>query len=447
MFVAQQAARSRVVRTTFVVVCLVPCAVLVAWAVWRRGAAHRDRLVGEWTSVLGIPIEVGRVEHLRPGALRLLDVALTEGPGGEPLRLPLVEVESSATEVRLRAAELVVTPAAIAFARRLASAWLDEPTRFRRDVVVDVGRFGFRSSADGGVSDDLRGGLRIECVGTDEGRAIRLRAEPENGDWLIVQALPSVGMRRRRLAVRGRTTTPVPARVVVAALGWSAGWGGDGTAATFVGTIDAESGEQGWDGTFSADVNDVDLALVSASLPWRAGGTARVAIDECRVEAGRVAALRGRIVTGAGGIGGDGLDALVTSLGCRAGSGWRPAAPGAAVAFLRASARFEIDARGLRLTAADDPSLVVGASGPILEPPAATVPLERVARALSPTTTVAVPATPLSGWLLAVLPFPGTAPADPPGDPSVESSRVMRRGASRGMVPGAGGAGNGDARR
>ena len=441
MFVAQQAARSRVVRTTFVVACLIPCAVLVAWAGWRRTGAHRDQLVREWAGTLGMPLAVGRVKHLRPGALRLMDVALPDGRGGESVRVPWVDVESSATEVRIRLSELNGTPTAIAAAVRLARAWLDEPTRFDRNVVIDIGRFGFGAAETAG-----RAGMRIECVGAEAGRAIRLRAEPENGEWLVVQALAVAGVQGKRLSVRGQVATPVPLSAVAAALGWSAGAAGGTGLATLAGSIDAEVGGSGWDGSFSAVLADVDLAAVTTAIPWHATGMARVDIDECRMVAGRVDSVRGRVVTGAGGIAQEGLEALVTSLGCRAGPGWRPAPRGTHIRFERGAASVEIDERGMRITAANQSALLVGADGSLLEPPVAAVSLSSVARALSSTTAPAVPATPMSGWLLSFFPFPATATPTPQTGPPPGTFRSIPP-EPRASAPGAVGAGEPAARR
>ena len=442
MFVAQHAARSRVVRTTFVVACLIPCAGLVAWAGWRRTDAHRDRLVREWEGTLGMPLAVGRVEHLRPGALRLVDVALPDGREGVTVRVPRVDVESSATEVRIRLSDLTGTPTAIAAAVRVARAWLDEPARFNRNVVIDIGRFGFGAAETAG-----RAGMRIECVGAEAGRAIRLRAEPENGEWLVVQALAGPGVQGKRLSVRGQVATPVPVSVVAPTLGWSAGGAGGTSRASLTGSIDAEVGASGWEGSFSAVLADVDLAAATTAIPWHATGMARVDIDECRMVAGRVDSVRGRVVTGAGGIAQEGLEALVTTLGCRAGPGWRPAPRGTVIRFERGAASVEIDARGMRITAADQPALLVGAEGSLLEAPVAAASLSSVARALSPTTALAVPATPMSGWLLAIFPFPATTAAAPQAGTPPGTFRLVPPGAPRANAPAAVSAGEPAARR
>jgi len=444
MFVAQQAARSRTVRTAFVVACLVPCAGLVAWAGWRRTATHRERLVRQWEGALGVPLVVGRIEHLRPGVLRLVDVALPDGNGGESARLSRVEVESSATELRLRVSGLTATPTAIAAAVRLAGAWLGEPTRFGRNVVIDIGRFDIGAGA-ADMAEAGRGGLRIECVGGEAGRAIRMRAEPENGEWLVVQALARAADGEKRLSVRGRMSTPVPVGTLAPALGWGAPGAEGMDRTTVAGSIDAEVGGSGWEGSFSAVLAGVDLAAITGAIPWHANGIARVDIEECRMVGGRVESIRGRVAIGAGGIGQEGLETLVTALGCRAGPGWRQAPPGSQVPFVHGAAAIELDAHGLRITAADPPALLIGAGGSLLEPPVGAVSLSSVARALSPTTTVAVPATPMSRWLLTIFNFPSTK--TPPSPGAMPSLRSVPPGLPRTGPPGTIGVGEPAPRR
>jgi hypothetical protein len=95
----------------------------------------------------------------------------------------------------------------------------------------------------------------------------------------------------------------------------------------------------------------------------------------------------------------------------------------------------------------DQPALLLGADGSLLEAPVAAASLSSVARALSPTTALAVPATPMSGWLLAIFPFPATtAPAPQAGTPP-GTFRLVPPGTPRANAPGAVSAGEPAARR
>jgi hypothetical protein len=393
MFVAQQAARSRVVRTTFVVACLIPCALVVAWAGLRRTGWHRDRLVRQWAGALGMPLSVDSVEHVRPGSVRLHGVRVDDDRRGPLVEIPRIDVESSGTEVRIRLPELTCSPAAIAAIVHLGRVWLDEPARFDRNVVIDVARIGFDDAVGTATDAADHACVRIECVGTESGRAIRLRTEPESGEGFVVQSLAGTDGPGRRMAVRGMVAKPVPIAAVAAALGWSAGGQAAGPVAHLTGAIDAEWSGHGWEGAFSATLTDVDLAAVTATLPWYARGRARVVVDECRMTAGRMKSIRA----------------------------------GVEVGFVGGAARLEIDHRGLRIENPASPGILFGDGGVLLEPPVAGVSLDRVARALSPATTLAVPATPMSGWLLSVFPFPPVDAARAEGGKPVEPGRSTSR--------------------
>jgi hypothetical protein len=427
MFVAQQAARSRVVRTTFVVACLIPCALVVAWAGLRRTGWHRDRVVRQWAGALGMPLSVDSVEHVRPGSVRLHGVRVDDDRRGPLVEIPRIDVESSGTEVRIRLPELTCSPAAIAAIVHLGRVWLDEPARFDRNVVIDVARIGFDDAVGTATDAADHACVRIECVGTESGRAIRLRTEPESGEGFVVQSLAGTDGPGQRLAVRGKVAKPVPIAAVAAALGWSAGGQAAGPAAHLTGAIDAEWSEHGWEGAFSATLTEIDLAAVTATLPWYARGRARVVVDECRMTAGRMKSIRAGVEVGAGALEQAGLEALVTTLGCRPGPGWRPATRRGEVGFVGGAARLEIDHRGLRIENPASPGILFGDGGVLLEPPVAGVSLDRVARALSPATTLAVPATPMSGWLLSVFPFPPVDAARAEGGKPVEPGRSTSR--------------------
>lgn len=404
MFVAQQAARSRVVRATFVVVCLIPCAWLACCAIWRRTGAHRDAVLRGWGAVVGMRLSAESIDHIRPGVLRLRGLTLHDDQGGAVVEMPLVEVEAAGSELRVRLPGLSCPPSAAALIASLGRRWLDEPARFGGNVIIDVARLDLRREPSEGVVG--RGGVRVECVGTEGGRAIRLRAEPETDEWIVVQSLGGGDVGEGRIAIRGTITKPLPVAVVAAILEWPALAQAVGADAVLAGSIDAEVLTNGWQGVFGGELDGIDLAALTTPLPWRVTGNARLSIDECRMAAGRVASVRARITTGAGGLEQEGLEHLVTSLGCRPGPGLRQMPRGSVVDFVRGDMAVAIDDRGLRITGVEGSGIVVSRGGVLLEPPVTGVSLDRVARALSPATPLAVPATPISGWFLSRFPFP-----------------------------------------
>jgi hypothetical protein len=404
MFVAQQAARSRVVRATFVVACLIPCAWLACCAIWRRTSAHRDGVLLEWGAVIGMRLSAESIDHIRPGVLRLRGLIVHDDHGGAVVQLPLLEVETAGSELRVRLPGVSCPPAAAAVIASLGRRWLDEPARFGGNVVIDVARLDVGTQPSEGIAG--RGGVRVECVGTEGGRAIRLRAEPETDEGIVVQSLAGDVVDTRRIAVRGAVTTPLPVAVVAAILDWPALAQAVGAEAALAGSIDAHVGANGWQGAFGGVLEGIDLAALTTPLPWRVTGNARLSIDECRMVAGRVASVRARLMTGAGSLEQEGLEHLVSSLGCRPGPGLRQMPRGSDIDFVRSDMAVAIDDRGLRITGVEGSGIVMSSGGVLLEPPVAGVSLDRVARALSPATPLAVPATPISGWFLSRFPFP-----------------------------------------
>ena len=81
MFIERSTARIRGVRTLFVLVGAMPCAVLVAWAVIRHAPAHRDALCRQVEHVLGMVDAY--VQGYSPGQERRTATrSLQVGPGG-----------------------------------------------------------------------------------------------------------------------------------------------------------------------------------------------------------------------------------------------------------------------------------------------------------------------------------------------------------------------------
>ena len=70
MFIERSAGRIRLARLTFVVVALLPCAMLAAWAFARGSAGHREAVRVRWQQSIGLPLTIGAVEHPRPGVVR-----------------------------------------------------------------------------------------------------------------------------------------------------------------------------------------------------------------------------------------------------------------------------------------------------------------------------------------------------------------------------------------
>lgn len=402
MFVAWQAERTRVVRRLFVAACLIPCAAVAGWAAWRHGTAHRDALRASLEAALGTGLSIGRVEHLRPGCVRLERLAVHDDRGQVVFRLDAAELEWSAGEVRFRTPDLDLDPAVAAIAATAARDWLAEPWRHPRDVVVEIGRL--RPAAASGPGEAPLRGLRAECVAAPTGRAVRVRSEPEGGEGLVVQAFAGDGEAAPRVEARGVVVAPIPVGVVAALLDWPALRDASGPAATLSGTLETTTAEGGLGGNFTGVLDGVDLASCTRGLPFRAEGAARVEIERCRIERGRLTELRATVEGGAGRVDLAALAALARALGARPAAAWP--VRGAEVVHDRLRVRIDLDATGLHLRGGEGGAIVSRGGVSILDAPREAVPVDRLAWALSPPGAVPVPASAVTGWLLSVLPMP-----------------------------------------
>jgi hypothetical protein len=415
MFIERSSARIRTVRTLFVLLGLVPCAGLCGWAVLRHSSFHRRAIELRCEQAFGMPVRIGRVEHVRPDALRLHGCELVAADGEAVVTAPVVDLESSPTEVRLRVGRIACSPRLARAATDLVHQWLGQPARFPLDCVVDVGELSWlattTSPAPGkdGIGRFL--GLRIECVAAEGGRAVRLSGGGSadgaaRTDELRVltttAAATAAGPPALRVEVTGALATPVPVAILEACLGCDAGALSCGADAVVSGRIDSTCEGGRWSGTAAGRIEGIDLAAASAWLPHRMSGEASLAIERIDWARGRIAGCDCRLVATRGVVEQPLLDALVTGLGCRPGPEYRTAIGERSRAFDQVACRLRIGPSGvdLRADSGARAAIAVVRGGAILEEPAAAVPLERVAWLLSPPTSVAVPASQATRWLL-----------------------------------------------
>ena len=410
MFIERSSARIRTVRTLFVLLGLMPCAGLGGWAVLRHSAAHREAIERRCGALLGMPVRIGRVEHLRPDVVRLRECVLSSPAGDDVLAVPVIDVESSATEVRVSLGRVIVTPQLARATAALAQQWLRQPARFPLDWVVDVGDVAWSGSDGPGAPAEPRR-LRVECVAGDGSRAVRIsRSAP--GDFgasvdevrLIATTASGSGEKIERSDVRldlaGSVVEPVPVAVLEACAGLDAGTVAVGDDAIARGRIDCTCQSGQWSGTAHGLVERVDLAALH--LPYELSGEARLSIDRMEWTRGRITALAGGFAATRGVVEQRLLETLVSAVGCRPGPAYRTVAAEAVRAFDEAAGRVQIGTAGLSLRGAPgrSPALAVVRETALVEVPSAAVPLERLAWLVSPPAAAAVPASRATGWLL-----------------------------------------------
>lgn len=429
MFIARSAARIRLARTLFVLLGVLPCAGLCGWAAVRYSDVHRDSIERRCEQVIGLPFRIGRVEHVRPNAMRLHECRLSSASGTVVLTAPVIEVETLPHEVRLSLGRLDCTPALARLLAGLAEEWLRQPVRFPVDCVVDVDDFCWRlrSPAAPQPPDPARmasrsHGLHIECVAANGSRAVRVRRNADGSAPDEVRVV--TGSRGAaagpddvrqgdsaplsdqsggpRLEVSGSVSQPLPITVLEAVCGLEAGSLPLGDGATVSGTIDAVFDGGRLSGSSQARIERIDLAAVSLHLPHRVSGEAVLAIEKLEWNRSRITACECQGSVSRGRVGQRLLDACVSVLGCRPGPAYRSLAREEVRSFDDVSALLRIGAGGadLRATPGWDGSLARVQGLSILDQPPGVVPLERLAWLLSPPGVPAVPASRATAWLL-----------------------------------------------
>ena len=415
MFVPRSARRVRFARAAFVLAVLLPSAALVAWAVHRHSAAHRDAIRSAWEQTLGVPVTVESVEHPLPGVVRARGCALGAADG-RPLRATgAVRVEHSPTEVRVAIDAIDCDAAGAVLLAGLADDWLWRGPRFRRDVVVDVADFAWVVPGGDG-RDDRRplGPVRIECVEKGGDRAVRVvrRDAHEGGDEVRIVRAGVDGADGDRIEVDASCAEPVPVPILGAVWGRSAGvpWPLGGAAAVR-GRLTAVLAGGRWSGSAAGRVEGVDLAACTGGFTARASGTMDVAVRQVEWRGGRLATAELACDVTGGKIDQRLLDGLVSTLGCRAGAAYVGAAVERDRAFDAAGCEIRVDGRGIEVGGAArlGGALAVTGGRPLLEAPAGIVPPERLAWLLAPSGAVYVPSSGPGSWLMSILPRGGAA--------------------------------------
>lgn len=443
MFIPRSMARLRLARVVFLALAIVPAAFIGGSAAYLRSGWHRDGVRIAWQRALGLPVEIGTVEHPRPGVQRLGDCTIADAEGRGRLLLPGAELETTATELRLRVPRLRCDDEAAGLLAMLAADWLARGERFDRNCIIEIDDFDWadasavdRTTASGVAAGDLR----VECVATTEARAVRVvrrppgRAEnaaavselrvvrivtrddvePAGGGPADARSVPAADV---RVTVSGTVAEPIPFAVVAGLArdtslrGWSLG-----DSARVAGRVDLTWDERGWEGVMTGRVAGIDLAACAAMAGLRAAGDATVDVRSIRWSAGRLAECEFACETGPGEIGQALLEGLVRALGCRRGGAPRDAAQPAAQPFAAAGALVRINDGGLEVLAAPrfGGALMITASDATLWPPPGPVPAERLAWLLAPPDVPHVPAAGPGAWLMSIMPRGGVDRGDRP---------------------------------
>lgn len=410
MFVERSESRVRSVRTAFVLVCLVPCVVLAAWAAYRSSPLHRDLATMAWARQIGLNVGCDRIDHVRPGCVRLSKCELRADDGSVVASFDVVEVETTPTEVRIRLPVFHATNEACAAVGRMARNWLTEPARHPRAWLVEVAsvrwQHGFEEQRGLEEKGELKSGVRVECVAVGAERAVRIRREPATNDE--VRIVRSADGERGRFTVEARVDEPVPAACVLAAIGRPAAT----IEGRCSGSIAAEWSGDGWSGDLSGSLDRFDAAAVGRLFgsPMRLEGPMRFDLASATLAGGRLVRAQGKVDIGPAVVSQELLDRFVQVAQCRAGEDYRGGESGLSSLGVRhvdrVACSLAIDASGvtIRPVAAGGQGIVTAAGRTVLEAPGEAVAIERIPWAFAPRDARPLPATASTAWLTPLLP-------------------------------------------
>jgi hypothetical protein len=443
MFIARSAAKIRLVRLAFLLVCLIPCGLLIGWAIERRSERHRGRVIADVGRAIGASVVVDDVEHPRPGVIRLRGCVVTAGDGRRMIALPDVEIEDAGAEVRLRIGRLICDAHAARWLSRLSWEWLEQEPRFPRTCIVDIAEVvwdGAMERSDEGSAAAATTHLRIECVVRGGVRAIR--CVRQSGGGAAADDLVKVVRTSSTAEAAGATPQievdvawqqPVPLGIAAALLG------SDelrlGEAATIVGRLHAQRVAGEWIGDAQARVSDIDLAACGAAVGVQASGPASVEIGRATWSGERLRECDLVCLAGPGRVEQRWLDAASATIGCRPGPAFRSLQGDAQRAFDAAGCVVRVGDHGCSV---ESParlagSLMTAAGLSVIDPPAAAVPADRLAWLLAAPRAVQVPSTGPGAWLMSRLPgaaAPAAAPGPAPGGPpaAIQAGQPGQRG-------------------
>jgi hypothetical protein len=416
MFQLRDSTRRRICLAAFFALCVVPTVVVLAWGVARHVPGHVQAVATRLGWQLGHKVSLGRVRHLRPGAVLYEGFELSDPETGSCIlrcrKLKVAEETSKDRKGRPRRCVVLIASGLEVEADRWHDVWqlvrravTGHVGSVEADVRLAAGEARLREGESSLTLVQLQGRIDRVPGGSQADLAFRL-AEVDTPEPIQIRVArnrrtepPATGMG----IYTGGGELPCPllglAVPEFAALG---------PESRFSGYVWASETPEGWDTEIAGKLTGVDLEGVVAGHPAHSiVGAAEVNVERALFRQGRLREATGSLVAGPGQVSRSLLDAAADRLGMV--RGLERGAPRELVPYDRLAASFRIDAHGLQLRGACPPAesgAVLTASFGVLlgEPTLQPVPVAALIQTLAPAGAVQVPATRSTDWLMRRLP-------------------------------------------
>lgn len=399
--------RRYLLRTLFVLLCVVPTLWLAGLAVWRSAPFHHRAEEAKLGRLLGLTVRFNDVTHPRPGVSRYAFLQLREPETGDLVaRIESLEVSGNANTLRLVATRPVCSSMA------LASAWelLDRLMRGRDSL----GAARVRLMIDGGLmlltpyGDQAFREVIVDLEEAPPGLRTQLTFRMMGDESDTPATVKITRDRKSQPSVTAMELTtgdsPLPCSLLAPFIN-TPGWLGPDC--HFHGRLWSARRREGWDTQIAGWFSAIDLEqFVSEHFDHHMTGQAQVALSRALIHDGRIAEAQGAVVAGPGQVSRSLISAARDALECPS-----PAFVSAVsniVSYDRFAFDFALDSHGLslqgRCAEAAPGTLLAYQDRVLLEQPQNRQPVSGLIRAMAGIGGPLVPLSHRSEWLMRVLP-------------------------------------------
>lgn len=314
--------RRRIALSGFVLLCLVPTALVLAYGIARHLPGYARQEAQRLGLLLGVRVSLEGMQHLRPGVVRYEGLVLedaetqqavfrcarlevrqesSEGSAGSGRRLVLIGVDAQLEGEGLPHLQRLVEAL---LARRLGGA--------ATDLRLTVKRLRCPSGAGTLELFDLQGSLQSQEQQTEAVATCCLAQGTADKPVSLRIVRSRQGGHPQTAFVLSTGAGAFPCAALAPALPWMDSFG---PASWFAGSLQGAAAADTWEMRLQGQFVDVDLQRLTQRSLYPLTGTARVLIKDAWLCDGRVRRLAGSVAAGPGEVSRLLLDAATTYLG------------------------------------------------------------------------------------------------------------------------------------